>query len=389
MRLRQTGILITIVYLAVFGGVHIWRAMFYGHALGDLRAEPGQIAAVFSWLALPGVLAFLVGFLLKRFSFRAMIGLSTFLVGAGLIWIGLAPSLKEMSLGLLALGLGPILFYPTVCGLRLLESPRGEAATSLGRLRSFGPLAALLAAGLILLTLSSTSFKVAMPMIGIAVLLVGVLATWGLATDQRARGHSELRFRRELLPYYSLHFLAGIRSGVFRAFVIVTLVLEHGIEFSTTATLVLGGSLATLLGYHLIGYIGDRFDKITVLTGLFSVIALNYGGFILFGESAAILSVLFVIDSLLFGTSVITDSSLRDSGGGTDMAGHLAIGLSLFSLAGVMTPQLGAWLLVVAGAESVFILGAFAALASLLVARRLLIAPGGTVKLTKMSMPGS
>lgn len=375
MRLRQTGILIAVAYLAIFGGIHIWRAMFYGYALGDIRAEPNQIATVFSWLALPGILAFLVGYLLKRFSFRAIIGLSTFLVGAGLIWIGLAPSLKGMSLGLVALGLGPILFYPTVCGLKLLESPRGEAATNLGRLRSFGPLASLSAAGLILLTLSSTSFKVVMPMIGIAILVIGTLATWGLAADQRARGHSELRFRRELLPYYGLHFLAGIRSGVFRAFVIVTLVREHGIEISTTATLVLGGSLASLVGYHLIGYLGDRFAKITVLTWLFSIIALNYVGFILFSESAAILSVLFVIDSLLFGTSVITDSSLRDSGGGTDMAGHLAIGLSLFSLAGVLTPQFGAWLLKVAGAESVFIMGALAALASLLVARQLLIVP--------------
>ncbi len=214
-----------------------------------------------------------------------------------------------------------------------------------------------------------------MPVVGVAILVIGTLAAWGLATDQLAVGHSELRLRRELLPYYGLHFLAGIRSGVFRAFVIVSLIREHGIEINTTATLVLGGSLASLIGYHLIGYLGDRFDKITVLTWLFAVIALNYGGFILFSESAAILSVLFIIDSLLFGTSVITDSSLHDSGVGTDMAGHLAITLSLFNFAGVITPQVGAWLLEVAGAESVFIMGALAALASLLVARRLLIAP--------------
>lgn len=377
MHYRQAEILIAIVYLAIFGGFHIWRAMFYGHALGNLRAEPSQIAAVFSWLALPGVLAFLVGYLLKRFSFRAIISLSTFLVGGGLVWIGLAPSLMWMSLGLLALGLGPILFYPTVSGLWLLQSPRGETAMNLGRLRSLGPLASLAAAGLVLFTLSSASFKVAIPMIGVAILMIGTLAAWGLAADQLAGGHSELRLRRKLLPYYGLHFLAGIRSGVFRTFVIVSLIREHGIEISTTATLVLGGSLASLLGYHLIGYLGDRFDKIKVLTWLFAVIALNYGGFIMFSESAAILSVLFIIDSLLFGTSVITDSSLRDSGGGggNDMTGHLAISLSLFNLAGVMTPLVVAWLLEVAGDESVFIMGALAALASLIVARRLLIAP--------------
>ena len=42
MRLRQTGILIAIVYLTIFGGVQIWRAMFYGHALGNLRAQPDR-----------------------------------------------------------------------------------------------------------------------------------------------------------------------------------------------------------------------------------------------------------------------------------------------------------------------------------------------------------
>lgn len=380
MRLGQTGVLIAVVYFTIFGAVHIWRAMFYNHALGDLNAEPGQIAMVFSWLALPGVLAFLVGHMLKRFSFRAIFGVSAILVGGGLIWIGFAPNLKWMSPGLLALGLGPILFYPIASGLNLLQSRPGEAAASLGQLRSFGPLASLSAAGLILLFLSSTSFEIAMSVIGGTVLVVGALVTRGLATDQRAGGHSRLRPRRELLPYYGLHFLAGIRSGVFRAFVIVTLIREHGIEIGTTSTLVLGGSLASLLGYYLIGYLGDRFNKIKVLTWLFVVIALNYTGFILFSGSAAILSVLFVIDSLLFGTSVITDSNLRDSDSSTDMVGHLAIGLSLFSLAGVMTPQLGAWLLEVAGPASVFIMGALAALTSLLVARQLLVAPMSRVR---------
>ena len=373
MRPGHTGFLIAIVYLVISGGVLIWRAMFYSHALGDLKAEPGQIADVLSWVALPGVLAFLGGYLLKRFSFRAMIRLSAILVGGGLIWIGLAPSLMGMSPGLLALGLGPILFYPTVSGLKLLQGPRHVAATALGQLRSFGPLASLLASGLLLFVLSGAAFGIVMPAIGLAILVVGILATWGLATDQVAGKHSRLQFKRELLPYYSLHFLAGIRSGVFRAFVIVYLTREIGIEVSTTATLILGASLASLLGYRMIGYLGDRFDKITVLTCLFTVIALNYGGFILFNDSAAMLSVLFIIDSLLFGTSVITDSSLRETGDGTDLAGHLAIGLSMFSLAGVLTPQFGTWLLEVAGIESLFILGALAAVTSLLVARRLLI----------------
>lgn len=373
MRLRKPDILIAIVYLAIFGGIHSWRAMFYGHALGDFGAEPRQIAAVFSWLALPGVLAFLVGYLLKHFSFRVIIGLSAFLVGSGLVWVGLASSLKGMSLGLVALGLGPILFHPAVSGLTLLQNPAGKAASGLGRLRSYGPLGSLLAAGLVLLALSSAGFRIVMPVIGIGILVIGALVVCGLASDQWAQSHSELQPKRGLLPYYCLHFLAGTRSAVFQTFVIVTLVLGHGIEINTTAILVLGGNLASFLGYRLIGYLGDRFDKVTVLTWLFAAIALNYGGFILFSGSAAILSALFIIDSLLFGTSVITDCSLRDSGGGADMAGHIAIGLSLFSLAGVLIPQFGAWLVVVAGPASVFMLGTLAALTSLLVARRLLI----------------
>ena len=318
--------------------------MFYDHALGDLEADPGQIAAVFSWLALPGVLAFAVGFLLKHFSFRSMIGFSTALVGAGLVWSGLAPSLTAMSPGLLALGLGPILFYPVINGLKLLESPKPEAATGLGRLRSFGPLASLLAAGLVILVLAGVGFRVAMLMLGVAIIAIGIFATRELSADQLAGGRSELQPRLELLPYYGLHFFAGIRSGVFRAFVIVFLIREHGIEISTTATLVLSASLASLFGYRLIGYLGDRIGKITALTWLFSIIALNYLGFILFRESAVMLSILFIIDSFLFGTSVITDSSLRASANDCDVAGHIAIELMRSPLAS-RCDNPGAWLL--------------------------------------------
>lgn len=375
MRLRRPGTIIAVVYLVIFGGIHCWRAMFYDHALGVLNAETGQIAAVFSWLALPGVLAFAVGQLLKYFNFRSVIGSATILVGAGLIWVGLAPSLVLMSPGLLALGLGPILFYPAVSGLALLKSPHQQSATELGRLRSYGPLASLLVAGLILLIFANAGFQLVMSIVGMVLLVVGIVATRELGADQLTREHSKLRPRMALLPYYSLHFLAGVRSGVFRAFVIVLLIREHGIDISTTATLVLGASLASLIGYRLIGYFGDRSGKVTVLTWLFAVIALNYAGFIVFRDSAAILSLLFIIDSLLFGTSVITDSSLRKSVNDREVAGHIAIGLSLFSVAGVLTPLLGAWLLDAAGADSVFVLATVAALASLAICRRLLVTP--------------
>ena len=375
MRFRQPGYIIALVYLVIFGGIHSWRAMFYDHALGDLNAEPGQIAAVFSWLALPGVLAFAVGYLLKYFSFRSAIGSATILVGCGLAWVGMAPSLLLMSPGLLALGLGPILFYPAVSGLALLKSSHQKSATELGRLRSYGPLASLLVAGLILLIFANVGFPLVMSIVGIVILVIGVVATRELGADQQTQAHSLLQPRLRLIPYYALHFLAGVRSGVFRTFVVVLLIHEHGIDISTTATLVLGASLANLIGYRLIGYIGDRISKVTVLTWLFGIIALNYTGFILFRDSAAILSLLFIIDSLLFGTSVITDSSLRRSVNDSEMAGHIAIGLSLFSLAGVMTPLLGAWLLDVVGRESVFVLATLAALASLVICRRLLVTP--------------
>ena len=78
---------------------------------------------------------------------------------------------------------------------------------------------------------------------------------------------------------------------------------------------------------------------------------------------------MFLLDSLLFSTAVVTDSYLKERSPAHTLVGDLSVGLTLFYLAGVVMPLLGGILWQHIGYEGTFILGSLLALLSIAVSR--------------------
>lgn len=363
-------LLLGIAYFVTFAGHSIWRATFHNFAIETFQVNAQQVGFLFSLTAIPGVLAFTVGFFAKKVRIFPLLALSCTLVGLGLIWIGLVSHWNTLWLGVLSISTGFICFYPVVTSLCLLQSERKASAISIGRLKSFGPLAAIGSALLILHALPSLGFKTFFIVTGTAVVFCGGVTTLGIRNKEYAIIQGSLRFKFRLWPYYALNFLAGCRSALFKTFVIFLLVTEYHFKIRGTAMIVLTGNLFGAIGYRLVGQLAHRFDQRNVLSAIYIGVALIFLGFSLPG-SRLLVSILFLLDSTLFAASVVTDSYLKTKSAPQELIGDVASGLTLFYLAGILAPVAGGILWEHLDHKATFLLGSGLAGLSILVSRYL------------------
>jgi MFS family permease len=305
-----TPLIFGIAYFAIFAGNNVWRFTFHNYTIETFNVTATQIGLLFSISAVPGVLAFSIGYIAKGVRLSLFMIFSCTLVGAGLVGIGIAPTWYVLWPAVLAVNIGFTIFYPVVNSLGLQGSAPGETLIFMGRLKSFGPLSAVITALLIHYALEPLGYNAFQIVAGILILLFGFIVAFDVKKKKYALEKGNLRFTIRLWPYYALNFLAGCRSAFFKTFVLYLLIKVYDLPIHRTATLVLIGNLCSFLSYRLIGQIANRYKSRNILSALYLFVALAFMGFRTF-DNMVILAMLYCFDSLLFGVSVITDSHLR------------------------------------------------------------------------------
>jgi hypothetical protein len=294
------------------------------------------------------------------------------LAGLGLAWLGNAGEWYELWLGVLGVSAGMACFYPILTSLQLLTKPTQRAGSALGRLKSLGPLSAIVAAVLIHVAEPAPGIRNLLVVVGTSVVLGGTLAGLIIGRGRVVLMHGRLRIKSRLWPYYLLNFLAGCRSALFKSFAIFLLVSMHGFELQGTALLVVTGSLLTFVGYNVIGRLVEPWGRRTVLSRRSGAVTLIFLGFA-FCDSASFLVVLYCLDSLLFGASVVTEAHLRRASPSSDLVGDVAAGLTLFSLASLFMPFVAGNVWSYAGREATFLLGSLMSGPALLASRSFVV----------------
>jgi hypothetical protein len=313
---------------------------------------PVQMGLAFSLVAIPGLFSATLGFIGARVKLLFLLSVSFLLIGLGLLAPGLPAVINalfhiriDLTIPMLAgclllLHTGFAAYYPTINTIFLLGVEANQAVKRLSSLKSIGPLAGAIGAGVILLLMSKGSYFSKLAVIGFAVILVGILCISTLPSSEYAKKQHRLRLKKKLLPYYLLNFLNGCRSAIFSTFVIYYLITEMNFKLGATATIVLTGNVLTFAGYQYIGRLARRFDPANLLAVLYLVMCLNFLAFMVI-KNEILLSLVFLVDSLVFCTSAITDSYPKIMSDGRELLGDLAVGVSLYHLGKVIMPLIG------------------------------------------------
>jgi hypothetical protein len=404
------------VYFCLFLAHGVWRVTLHNNAVNNFGLDGDKIGILFSINYLPGVLCVAIGLVATRLQlYRLTIG-SCLLLACGLLATGVSSSFAGLAIGTLLIAFGFTFFYTVANATYLITSSTPSAPVHLSALKSLGPLAGLAAAMVILLLFApnlvsrvveaiqtegpgdslfsvfrilsarpevdASLLRVVLVSMALLLLALGWLLGRGLRLRAEGHGFGTLRIRRQLLPYYALNFLAGCRSAIFQSFALLVMVREYQLPIHGTAALVLAGYIFGFLGYRATGLALLYFSHRAVLRWMYGVVACNFFCFwflmqwsgLSADQALAALALLFIIDSTFFGISVVTDSHLKHTGRAMDYVGDVGTGMTLFSLAAVVTSFVGGLLWQPLGGHA-FLLGSLVCLAAIIV--------GGHLRVTK------
>jgi len=377
----NTAFFIGLSYFIVFFGQNIWRATFQNLAIDIFNFSSVQMGIAYAIVSIPGFFSVALGFIGAKINLLVMLLITYLLMGLGLLGTGLVAvgfnhfgtnqvaSWYMLLFCLLLLHVGFVAYYPTVNTVVLLDVGSDESVKRLSSLKSLGPLAGVLAAVVLVFVMPSHSYVSVLMITGLAVLLGGGLVIILIPSRQYAQKQHLIRIKKTLSPYYLLNFLNGCRSGIFKTFVIYYLITEFHFEIRNTAMIVLAGNVLTFTGYQLIGRLAKRYDPTKLLGMLYLVMCLNFLGF-MWLKNAKLLSLIYLLDSLVFCTSAITDGFLKFLSKDEELLGDLASGVTLYHLGGVIMPIAGG-LLYAHNDVQVFLLGSLCTLFSIFATNKL------------------
>lgn len=351
-------------------GFYAWVYTFTNFAVEELGVGAAEIGITRSLASIPGILAFAIGALMFAITAARAFAASFVLLGAGLIVVGTSTNWMVAAAGAVAVSFGQVVLYTITNKIGIFHGEPGRTTLSLGRLKSYGPLASLAVAIAVFAAVDGLGLRSLLVGIGTLVTIFGIWAARSVTGTALGIAAPGLRFRRDLLVYYAMNFVAGFRSQIFRTYVFILLVTEYAFPVERVAAIHLAGTLCGLVGYRLIGHLALRLGGPRTLGIVYFLVALLFVGFATIGN-AKILAVLFLVDSLLFSTAAITDAHLRNRPPSEYALSDLGTGITLFHAAGFVAPLLGGVAIGLFGYQGAFYLGAGVALLGVVLSQRL------------------
>jgi len=350
----------------LYFGFTIWRSLFNNFAVEELAVRADQMGLIQALRELPGLVGFWLAFLALILSEMQVLSLSAVVMGLGLIAIAWADSWASLILGTMFMSIGFHAFYPNSSAIALKITQGKETPQLLGILSAAGAMAAVAGTVVVLLGVDTLGYRWLFVIAG-SVAIVGGLSIWRRGDGVGRRQKQRIVFRKRYGVYYLLVFLMGSRRHMFTTFAVFLLVQKFGIPAQQTALLLLINNILGMILFRyfgrLVGSVGERW----VLTGNFILLIFVFAGYA-FLNSLLLLSILFVVDHLLFGFGIAVDSYFRKVAvSEEEITSNLSMAQTINHIAAVIVPLAGGIIWETLGSQATFLIGSAIAVISLLV----------------------
>jgi predicted MFS family arabinose efflux permease len=335
----------------LYFGFEIWQDTFNNYAVELLNVSASQVGLLQSLREIPGLMGFVMAFLVLWLSEMRVMGLSVLLLGIGLVLGGQAHGLGVLIAGTMVMSTGFHFFYPSNASVVLMGTDQQEAPKMLGRLRGVSAAAAVVATLAIYVLVKGLhvgsvdipawGYRKLLTVTGVIVLAGSVLALRNGRRQGAQRQKRKFVLRRDYWLYYLLTFLMGSRRHIFTTFAIFLLVQVHQIDVRVTATLFLVNSLVNTFTSAQFGKLVARFGERKVLTFNFIGLILVFLGYAFIPYLPA-LYVLFVLDNVFFGFSLAVDSYFQKiAHGPEEITGNVSMAQTINHISALVVPILG------------------------------------------------
>ncbi|MGD8623424.1 MAG: MFS transporter [Anaerolineae bacterium] len=366
---------LAIANFLLYLGFNVWRAIFNNFAVEELGVRADQIGLIQAVREVPGLMGFVLGFLVLWLSEMRMMGLSVLLMGLGLILSGMAYTVPVLLVGTMVMSIGFHFFYSSNSSVVLMAVGKEDAPQWLGRLRSISSMAAVAGTVIIAVVVEGVEFgPLHIEAWGYRNLLYaigGLVLAGSLVAMRNGRQGAGLRirrkviFRRDYWLYYLLTFMMGSRRHIFTTFAIFFLVEVYGISVRETALLFLVNNLIS-------SYASAQLGKLVARWGERKVLTINFAGLIgVFSGYAyvpylPVLYGLFVLDHIFFGFNLAVDSYFQKiAHSPEEITSNVSMAQTINHVSALVVPILGGLLWEAYGPQATFIAGVGVAVVSL------------------------
>ncbi len=348
---------ITFSAIVTWIGFYSWRIMFNNFAVEVFNASPTDVGMIQATREIPGLLAFGVGALALYFTESRITSISIVAIGLGLIMCGLSSSILMLGLATVLMSFGFHYFEPTNTSQLLALAGNKNVGKTQGRLNSYESMAGLAGAGLILLLTLFLDFRATFYIIGTAVMGIGLYLMFALPPNRGKSEKRKVRIKKKYWLYYTLSFLRGCRRHIFTTFAIFLLVKNHGLDITVIATVMLANNFITIFTNRYLGHLSDRIGERAVLVGCSLILVFIFSGYA-YVTFLPILIALYLVDNVLFGSSIALKSYLSKISTPEDLTGCLSFGMTANHITAIIIPVIGGMAWITFGYKATFIAGA-------------------------------
>jgi predicted MFS family arabinose efflux permease len=363
---RHTLIFLVIANFLMSFGFRVWQTLLNNFAVEEIGIGPASIGWLHALREVPGLMGFLVGFLVLFLSESRILALSITLLGAGIFLTGQASDVPFLLISTVVMSFGFHFFSPSNDATVLMSVDQEQAPKRLGQLKSLGAIGALVATGVVYFLADRWGYRTLFMVVGGFVAASGLLLLpfAGLQGGKSIRRPIILRKRYWL--FYVLAFLMGSRRHIFTTFAIFLLVRVHGISVQTTAILFLTNSMINVYALQLVGKLVSKLGERLMLSVAFFTLIFIFLGYA-YITYLPVLFLFFVLDNVIFGFNMaLTTYFQKIAVSVEEITSNLAVQQTINHIAAVIVPVIGgaAWELF--GSQMPFLVGVGIVLLSLI-----------------------
>ncbi len=338
-------------------GFYAWRIMFNNFAVEQFDASPADIGIIQAVREIPGLLAFTVGIIAMKLTESRIVALSIILMGVGLIFCGVSPSLVVLGLATFVLSVGFHYFEPTNSSQLLLLANNSNFGKVQGVYRSYESLAGLVGGLMILGMTLFLSYEFTFYIIGALITVIGIYLVLALPPNSGKTENRKMVIKKKYWLYYVLYFLRGCRRHIFTTFAIFLLVKNHDLSISMVSIVVISSNLVTFFTNRWMGNLTDKLGERFILAGSSLLLIFIFTGYA-YIDYLPVLIVFYLIDNTLFNSAIALRSYLMKISNSEDLTGCLSFGMTSNHIAAVVIPIGGGVIWSYFGHEATFLIGA-------------------------------
>ena len=295
--IKRRIFIVSLLSFTIAMGFSTWSSLFNNFSVEVLDLNSAEVGFIQSVREIPGLLGFMLIFLLMIIPESKIIGLMVALCGVGVFLTGysdislhlfdtvssftnFSSSALNLTLFTFIMSLGFHYYEVSQQSLILHSVDRESSPKVMGTIGSYS------AAGSVIGLLSVMGFKslgleykTIYSIIGSIVIIGGLVGLYSTRRESKSPTKQKLFLRRKFLRYYILTFLSGSRRQIFVVFAIYLMVKNHSIDIKTIATLMLVNQIISTYVRRKAGYIIAKYGEQLVMKIDYLLLAALFCGY--------------------------------------------------------------------------------------------------------------